>query len=53
MMRWAGHIVHMIETRNAYKILFGNPMRRMIMTYRHECDNDTEIDPPIPRNNIC
>jgi hypothetical protein len=24
-MRWAGHVTHMEEIRNAYKILVGNP----------------------------
>jgi hypothetical protein len=24
-MRWAGHVARMVETRNAYRILVGNP----------------------------
>jgi hypothetical protein len=24
-MRWEGHVVHMEEMRNVYKILIGNP----------------------------
>jgi hypothetical protein len=27
-MRWAGHVEHMGEVRNAYSILFGKPDRK-------------------------
>jgi hypothetical protein len=35
-MRWVGHVAHMMEIRNAYKILVGNPEgKRSLLMPRH------------------
>jgi hypothetical protein len=32
-MRWAGHVVHMGEVRNAYRILVGNLKGRVYLEF--------------------
>jgi hypothetical protein len=38
-MRWVGHVVHMGEMRNAYRILVGKPEgKRPLRKLRHRCE---------------
>jgi hypothetical protein len=44
-MRWVGHVVHMEEMRNAYKILVGKPDGKILFgTHRHRCEDNIKID---------
>jgi hypothetical protein len=45
IMRWAGHIVRMGETRNAYRILVGKPEgKRPLRRPRHWWVDNIKID---------
>jgi hypothetical protein len=44
-MRWAGHIAHVGEMRNAYSILVGKPDRkRLLGRRRHEWEDNIRMD---------
>jgi hypothetical protein len=44
-MRWAGHMARMGETRNAYRILVGNPEgKRPLGRLRHRWVDNIKID---------
>jgi hypothetical protein len=44
-MRWEGHLAHMIEERNMYKVLIGEPEgRRLIGRFTCRCGDNIEID---------
>jgi hypothetical protein len=44
-MRWAGHVAHMGEMRNVYKILVGEPEgRRPLRKQRHKWEDNIEMD---------
>jgi hypothetical protein len=43
-MRWAGHVAHMEEKRNAYRILVGKPEgRRPLGRPRRRCTREDNI----------
>jgi hypothetical protein len=44
-IRWAGHIAHMGEIRNAYKILVGKPEgKRPLRRPRHRWEDRIKMD---------
>jgi hypothetical protein len=44
-MRWAGHVVHMGERRDAYRDLVGRPEgKRPLGRLRHTWENNTKMD---------
>jgi hypothetical protein len=45
-MGWAGHVVHIGEVGNAYKILVGKPkVKRPLGKPRHRWKDNIRIDP--------
>jgi hypothetical protein len=43
-MRWAGHVARMWETKNAYRILMGNPEeKRPLGRPKHRWDDNIKI----------
>jgi hypothetical protein len=43
-IRWAGHVVHMGEMRNAYKILVGKPEgKRPFLRLRHRWEDNIKM----------
>jgi hypothetical protein len=43
-MRWAGHVVHVEEARNAYRILVGHPERRPLGRPRRRWVDNSKMD---------
>jgi hypothetical protein len=44
-MGWVGHIEHVREMRNAYRILVGKPARkRPLGSHRHRCEDNIKMD---------
>jgi hypothetical protein len=44
-MKWAGHVAHMGEMRNAYRILVGKPEgKRLLGGGRHRWEYDIRMD---------
>jgi hypothetical protein len=44
-MKWLGHVAHMGEMRNAYKILFGKlEGKRTLGRGRHRWEDNVKID---------
>jgi hypothetical protein len=43
-MRWAGHVVHMREMRNVYKIFVGKPKGKRPLTGPEYIWDNTKID---------
>jgi hypothetical protein len=44
-MRWEGHAAHMVEKRNAYRILVGNPEgKRVLGRPRRRWRDDIKMD---------
>jgi hypothetical protein len=45
MVRWAEHVTHMGEMRNAYKILFGKPEgKQSLIRSRHRWEDNIRMD---------
>jgi hypothetical protein len=44
-MRWAGHVAHMGDIRNVYKILVGNPEeRRLLGRHKRRWEDNIKMD---------
>jgi len=44
-MRWAGHVSHTGEMRNAYKILVGKPKEKLsLQGHRHRWEDNIRLD---------
>jgi hypothetical protein len=44
-MKWAGHVAHMREMRNTYKILVRKPERkRPLWTHRHRGEDNIKME---------
>jgi len=44
-MRWAQHVTHMTESRNAYRVLVGKPEgKRPLVRPRHRWENNIKMD---------
>ncbi|KAJ4436998.1 hypothetical protein ANN_17130 [Periplaneta americana] len=45
LLRWAGHVTRMAESRNAYRVLIGKPKgKRLLGRARHRWEDNTEMD---------
>ena len=44
-LRWAGNVAHMEQSRNAYRVLVGNPEgKRSLGRPRHRWEDNTKMD---------
>jgi hypothetical protein len=43
-MRWAGHVGRMVEKRNSYRILVGNPEGKRLGRPRHRWVDNIKMD---------
>jgi hypothetical protein len=44
-MRWAGHVMHMVEIRNVYKSLVGNTEMKMTLGRpRCRCEDNIKME---------
>jgi hypothetical protein len=44
-LRWAGHVPHLGERRDAYRVLVGKPEgRRTLERHRHRWEDDIKMD---------
>ena len=45
LLRWAGYVAHMEQTRNAYRVLVGKPEgKRPIGRLRHRWEDNIKMD---------